>query len=425
MLAIVAMAVLGIIGGAFVFLSSSEAVMAANFRDGTAAQYLAEAGARRGIVELAKYTGWSGTHGNVLLGSGEYSVEVVTDSNGTRLESTGTVGTVNKVTRKVVLRLQMGTPASINGVYNYAIFSGGNFNMGNNAVVYGSIGSNSIINLNNNAKIRKTSTGKGGDVWSYDKVNTGNNVTVEGAIIDKNSDTDPNRKPLVIPNFNIDSYKPNLSGATLWRNSQNDNNLDINSNFTRGAGTYNVNGDMKVNATLTCTGDINLYVNSNMSIGNNSVVNFTGGSTVNIFVNGDLTLNNNSSINFANSTGKNVNIYVKNNLNVNNNAAISGEVTILVNGGVNIGNNAEINKALLIAKQNISLSQNMLFTGCMITQGVINDSNNAKVTYDYDFIGRALSNHPELVVSNSGGSGGSSGSGSSAGSIKITSWSYY
>ncbi|HWR43647.1 hypothetical protein [Sporomusa sp.] len=112
--AIIAMAILGNIGGAFLYLSSAEVTMAANFRDGVAAQCLAEAGVRRGLVELSHNANWGKSSVKASLGDGSYSVVVINDSAGKRIESTGMV---NKAIRKVVFHLD-------SGVYNYASMVG-------------------------------------------------------------------------------------------------------------------------------------------------------------------------------------------------------------------------------------------------------------------------------------------------------------
>lgn len=98
-LALVAILFLGVLGSSFIGLSSTEVNMAANYRDGIAAQYLAEAGARRAIVELSKNPNWKPVN-PYKEGGGKYSITITTGTP-TTIEAKGIV---NKAVRKIVLK---------------------------------------------------------------------------------------------------------------------------------------------------------------------------------------------------------------------------------------------------------------------------------------------------------------------------------
>lgn len=97
--ALVAMLFLGVLGSAFIAVSSTEVNMAANYRDGIAAQYLAEAGARRSIVELSKNPNWKPVN-PYKEGSGNYSLTIIAGTP-TIIEAKGVV---NNAVRKIVVK---------------------------------------------------------------------------------------------------------------------------------------------------------------------------------------------------------------------------------------------------------------------------------------------------------------------------------
>lgn len=99
LLAITSMMLLCLLGSALIFLSSTELSMAINYRDGIGALYLAEAGARRALVELSNNSTWEPTN-PYFEGKGSYSVQITIGTPST-IES---IGIVNKSVRKVVLK---------------------------------------------------------------------------------------------------------------------------------------------------------------------------------------------------------------------------------------------------------------------------------------------------------------------------------
>ena len=128
MLAIVVMTLMGAIGAAFVVLSTNEINISANFRDGVAAEYLAEAGTQWAIVQLktndtfVKNTGNatgvktdSADKNGVTPTKGKYSVTVTGTGNSRTVISTGTV---SQAKRRVILTVALPTGGGTSGIYS-------------------------------------------------------------------------------------------------------------------------------------------------------------------------------------------------------------------------------------------------------------------------------------------------------------------
>ncbi|MCX7780942.1 MAG: pilus assembly PilX N-terminal domain-containing protein, partial [Negativicutes bacterium] len=167
-LSIIVMLVLSLLGAAFIAITATEVNTSANYRDGVAAQYLAEAGANRGIAELMANPDWTGNADQYNLGRGFYRVQAAAAGNNRTITATGVVG---NATRSVVVRVTLGTSAT--NVYAYPLFSSGNLNIDNNAQANGSVRSNATINVNNNARVSQ-------DVIAHGSVNIGNNAVIGG-----------------------------------------------------------------------------------------------------------------------------------------------------------------------------------------------------------------------------------------------------
>ncbi|MDF2568494.1 MAG: hypothetical protein K0R55_98 [Sporomusa sp.] len=104
LLVLTVMMLLGLLGSALIFLSSTELNMSANYRDGIGALYLAEAGAKRAIVELSNNSNWQPTN-PYFEGDGSYTLKVTAGTPVT-IEA---IGIVNKSVRKVVLKATIST----------------------------------------------------------------------------------------------------------------------------------------------------------------------------------------------------------------------------------------------------------------------------------------------------------------------------
>lgn len=325
--AVIVMIVLGLLGGAYVSLTTTEMRISSNYRDGVAAQYLAEAGAMVARVKLKQDTSYRAQTGtlsgvtvnknNNSITSGTYTVKVSLDPD----EATNTdrrkivaTGTVNSARRQVVLLVNLGNgpgsgmlPEGTSELFKYGLFSGTNMVIENNAEVEGNVRSNASINVSNNSKVK-------GNVIAGISVNRGNNAKIYGTITQ-------NANTLSVPALNSAPYKT----------GQNLSNLNINGSYTLNGGVY--------------------------------------------YINGDFILSNNSKLN-----GNGI-IYVTGNVQIKNNVKIPGKVLIISEHDINIGNNASLSNALLYANQNITLSQNSSVTGAAVARGNINAQQNATLIY--------------------------------------------
>lgn len=80
-MALMVMMLLGVIGTGLAVFVRTEMLIAQEFRDGTAAYYLAEAGAKRAIIELSGNSAWPGLNSWVNMDAahpeiGQYQVKV-------------------------------------------------------------------------------------------------------------------------------------------------------------------------------------------------------------------------------------------------------------------------------------------------------------------------------------------------------------
>ena len=307
LLSIIAMVLLGVVGAAYIALSSTEVSSSASYRNGVAAQFLAEAGARRAIVELEKDRTWEKTQTPVKMGSGvtegtyDVLVKGAVSGDDRTVISKGVVG---NATRKIVLKLKLGS--SEDNVYSYSIFSGTNMNVDNNGEVYGSIRSNALINLNNNAYVSK-------DVMAHSGVNQGNNSTVGGQVTTNAPRLDD------IPSYNASDYSGGYPISSVG------NNAELNLDKDR----YYRDGDLVISNNATIIGDCTIYVTGNVILENN--VSLTG--EFMIIARGDINVGNGVTIN------KGV-LYSEHNINLENNSRVTGSA--VAKGTVNIHNNAKI-----------------------------------------------------------------------------------
>lgn len=210
-LALLVMILLLALGATIMSVSSTEVRTAAAFRDGVAAQFTAEAGAKRALLAI------STNNGNLPspikdepLGpglAGTYSVTV--EQQGVNRIITAT-GTVNKASRQVVLEV---TPET---VYDFAAYSNGNMTLGLNSI-NGSVGSNRDIYFTALTRIYGDAIAHG-RVWLYTGLND-----IRGRILD--STTNPAPPSLPIPTFERDTFKdglrPTLFMGIWWLSPDN------------------------------------------------------------------------------------------------------------------------------------------------------------------------------------------------------------
>ena len=332
-LSLITMALLGVIGSAFVLLSSTEVRTGAQYRDGVSAQYLAEAGARWAAVQLKTQTGTiisdtdsaaGRTYGPVSQGTapvaGNYSVlirrdpNVPADSNRRQVSVTGSVNQAKRLVVYVVTISNGGFPLK------YATFSNKDLNL--SSTVHGDIGAKEDVVLD----------------WGYSA------DAVTGATIKKPgqkavTSTPPSETldfslPSIPVPFDINdaSYQKYLIGATVRAG-------DLNSGTQSWSGNNRVNGNLSIHnsASLTTTGDSAIYVNGNFSIDNNCVINATGDLT--IIANGSITLNQSQIIMAA---GKTLTLYAKNGVIGTSGATITGNTIIISPQTVDLSGNITI-----------------------------------------------------------------------------------
>ena len=330
--ALVIVLVLGLFGGAFVALTTSETGMAASYRDGVAAEYLAEAGALYARVKLKtdkSFRTLTDSDAPTLLPAvtkntgattGTYTVSVTRYANNPlkrEIVSTGTVGSAKRVMR-VVLNL-----APLEGYFTqellpivqYGLFSNGVMSFDNGVIVGNpsypaNIRSNATITIKNNAVVY-------GNVTSGSTVNYGT-TRPTGTILQ-------NQPALMFPD--ISGY------STLYRQYAS---AVYNTSYTI-SGTYALNGGF-------------YYVNGDLTIANNTILSGAGL----FYVTGKVILNNN----------------IRN-----------GKILILAVGDIIVNNGAQMDTAMLITKSNIIIDQNSVVNGGAYAGGTIT-MGNARLTYD-------------------------------------------
>ncbi len=239
--ALLVMMLLLTIGGAMLTISSNEVRAAANYRDGIAAQYAAEAGAKRAMVELNKNNGQWSSSITGQIGNGSYTVSMEKQGLNRILTS---IGTVNNAKRQVVLSI---TPET---VFDYALFSDKNMVLGVNSI-NGSVGSNQDITLTAFTRAQGDVIAHG-NIYNLTRLNTVGGKIIEGAPI------------MPLPSFNRDMYKnigkvPNIEHIILlgdfWTGPSKLNNE-----------VYYYDGDLKLWIN-SIQGPGIIYVTGNVNIG--------------------------------------------------------------------------------------------------------------------------------------------------------------
>lgn len=192
-LALLTMMLLLALGGTMLAVSSAEVRTAAAFRDGIAAQYAAEAGAKRALLAISTNNGaLPGPIKDQPLGpgiTGTYSATVKEQGINRVITATGTV---NNASRQVIMEISPET------VYDFAAYSNENMTLGLN-VINGSVGSNQDIKFTALTRVN-------GDAIAHGRVRlyTGFN-DVRGRIMDSKSESAPPYLPL--PTFSRETYK--------------------------------------------------------------------------------------------------------------------------------------------------------------------------------------------------------------------------
>jgi hypothetical protein len=327
------MLLLGVVGAAYIALSSAEVTSAANYRDGIAAQYLAEAGARRAIVELDKNSAWAGVSEWEEMGSGvakgKYKVTIAGTQNNRTVTSTGVVG---NAARKIELILTLAN----GNTFPYPVFSDNHLMINNGFVV------------------------EGGEIATSKRDQVTDNRSPTGTVLKEINDV---TLPSIPVTFNKNDYDHGDTTTLSGTPNTGDYNL---------AGLYFINGDFTTNNGVnlkTVDGDTaTIYVEGNVTLSGNVNGNIT------IIAKQDLTTNSGSTM-----TGT-INLYVGQDTILNR--SMTGDITVMSNNDLTINSSAsELNKAKVYSKHDIIFNAGVHLTGVLIADNKLT-LNGAKVTYD-------------------------------------------
>jgi Tfp pilus assembly protein PilX len=383
--------VLSVLGAAFVVRSITESRVAQKYELSTRAFWLADAGINKAAWELKNNncagflrcgtatacTSCSNCGAGskciaATLGSnGDYDVTL--DSSNTLMTSTGSYpsrSASNKVTRRVQ------TAVAGNSLFSYAAFAQNSVSLSNNSTTdsynsnlgnygvgnkgtNGSVGTNGstagTIALSNNAKINgNASTGASGTVT------LGSNASVSGTT------THASNVTLSVINapaaVSAVTTNPDNSLASSTKSVGN------NGSATLTAGNWKYSAvSLSNNATLTISGDVNLYLTggSSLSTGNNVVINVSAGSSLILYADGVVSLGNNSTLNNVSRTPSKFVLY----------SAYTGA------NGVSMSNNGALYGAIFAPRTDVAISNNGDTYGSVVGK-TISVSNNGNVHYD-------------------------------------------
>ena len=371
-LALISMALLGVLGMAYVAMSSSEVSTGAQYRDGVAAQYLAEAGGRWAAIQLKNKdatvvddsnTAAGKTYDPVAIGTvptaGSYTVTVrrnpatPTDSERRQVLVTGTVG---QASRRVVFTVVLGGANAY--PVQYAGFGGNNITL-KGTIGNGPIGAagnvattegNSIANDSSCSRIEAESvTGKNNQCYKDDAPLFGPAPTQQVTVV----------LPPMPVSFDINNaaYQQYRVGATT-RASGNMNNAVVT-----WAGNNYINGNITLRGAtvLSTAANAGIYVNGNFFIDNNCTVNAAG--NLAIIAAGTITLDP-GKINIP--AGSMLTLFAQNGVTVTSGSTVTGNTTIISPGVVSfsgdgkiiVGNGGIIN---VYTQQNFTATSGMSF----------------------------------------------------------------
>ena len=354
---LLAMMVLGTIGAGLIMMTSTEVNTGAQYRDGVAAQYIAEAGARWAAIQLKNKVGTfisdtdssaGKTYPAVTLGNaptaGSYSVTIrrdpayPADSNRRQVVTTATVNSAQRQVDYAVALGGGGLPTQLSGFGQNTILLAG--------TVEGDIGAANTVTL------------KYG--YSAGTISAKTIVNPDGTT---KSGTPPSGQvvatiPTAPVSFDINdaSYQQFRSGATTQTPILN------NATTTWSGNNYiNTNFQIKGSTVLTTTANAGIYANGDISIQNNCTINALGNLT--IVSNGAISLSP-GKINVA--AGSTLTLYAKNGITMDSGSVITGNTTMIspqtvnVTGGssVIVGNGGVIN---VYTQANFTASSGMAF----------------------------------------------------------------
>lgn len=378
--AVIAMIMLGLLGSAFVALSTTELRIATAYRDGVAAQYLAEAGvlyARirlRSDVDPALRTYLDGDlrlTKTVDKTPGRYTVTISRVSAGSpNVRKIVSTGTVNDAKRTVSLTLDLsqnslGLPEdAANIIFNNALFSGGMMEIGRISSGYNITGD---IRSNDSITTKGTAIYGNITVTAPSKINTDANRTVTGTIT-------TNATAVSYPLIDSTTRFPYLANsANIIGNAENPIGLTIT---TTNASNY----PLGKHDPDPAKAKINIYfIYGDLLFSNGVVMKDTAG---NIGGNGIFYVTGRTT-NFASTPYAGA--YLENNVQ-------AGRILIISEKNIGVKNGAVFDTALLVAAGQIKLEQNVTVSGIAACEGKLMWTDTAKET-----VGLFMENNAKLT----------------------------
>jgi hypothetical protein len=358
-LALISMALLGVLGTAYVAMSSTEVSTGAQYRDGISAQYLAEAGGRWAAIQLknkvAAVVTASDTAGGVVYNSGaigtaptagSYSVTIrrnpalPADNQRRQIIVTGNVG---QASRRVVFTVVMGDENPL--PVKYGGFGGGNARLA--GTVVGDMGATEVAILNWGYSVTNIEAAQ----INYPNGTTATGTAAVGTVV------------VVLPpipvSFDINNaaYQQYRAGAVTQAAG------NLTNPAASWAGNNYINGNLTLRgaAVLATAANTGIYVNGNFTINNNCTINAAG--NLAIIATGTITIDP-GKINIP--VGSMLTLYAQNGVTVTSGSTITGNTTIISPGVVNfsgdgkiiVGNGGIIN---VYTQQNFTATSGMSF----------------------------------------------------------------
>lgn len=383
-LALVAMVFFGILGGAYVTLSSSSVKTSATFRDNIAAQYLAEAGAQWAINQLTatpsygntKVTAYSHKKNTNTPTAGTY--EVTVKPNPDPAKSTEKIiiskGIVNQSERTVVLHVTA-------GLFTYAGYSNGDMFI-DSAKIKGDAGSNGKITVSGHlpntiegsAECDKFDENSGSD--SHNTVK-GEVKPATGKILDLNE---------------IMKHKPlfTTKGIALAKDDRDKSKVyDLTDSLYYYDGSYTITASDFPYQAVT-NQPITLYVNGDFTIGQDIT-----GDDITIYVNGNLKFTDGAAIKSkSNGAHNKLTIYATGNLECNS-TVTQGEGLVVAGGDIKLNNGASGEQTIFIAGGNMEINPYSV-VGALYANGTLSIHNKAVADYSKvrDFANQKLGGAP-------------------------------
>ena len=357
-------------------------------QDAVEAQYAAEAGAKRTIEEFYKVNqsltpDWTWLNKDQAflndVNNQKYRVIIYTATDATKtpvtpvftvnttytIQSTGTVENAQKIVTVNIDVIGSGSGGGSNDVFGkYPLFSSLNLQIDNTPKITGDIGSNGHITVNSSTPLIN---GKAYtpyvpvmDQWTWNKsAVTGGYVYANPAgTLDASS---------LIPTFPTKS----ASGTSL-----------STSTTSLAAGEYYYNGNYQTGNTLTASGNVTIYINGNLTLGQvGSTSGAIKGGNVTIYVTGSVLLSNTASIQVSS-----LKLYASGGMQMTNTTAINAtNVLIQTKGDINFNSDSSINKNSTSAVTKIYSNGSVQFTnqfelddsaGLVVTTGTMNINSN-------------------------------------------------